>query len=35
MAAMLDAANLPANAELAEIYCPAPFQTNEYRGIQL
>jgi hypothetical protein len=29
MAAMLDAANLPAHAELAEIYCPAPFQTNE------
>lgn len=28
MAAMLDAANLPADAELAEIYCPAPFNFN-------
>ena len=29
MPAMLDAANLTADAELSEIYCPAPFQTND------
>lgn len=29
MAAMLDAANLPADAELAEIYCPAPFKPTD------
>lgn len=35
MAAMLDAANLPAHAELAEIYCPAPFKPNEYKSSML
>ena len=35
MAAMLDAANLPAHAELAEIYCPAPFQPNENNSSML
>ena len=35
MAAMLDAANLPADAELAEIYCPAPFKTNNDGGKKL
>ena len=35
MAAMLDAANLPADAELAEIYCPAPYQFNEYKSSML
>jgi hypothetical protein len=32
MAAMLDAANLPADAELAEIYCPAACRTIEDGG---
>ena len=35
MAAMLDAANLPADAELAESYCPAPFKTNTDGGKKL
>ena len=29
MAALLDAANLPVDDELAEIYCPAAFKPNE------
>ncbi len=35
MAAMLDAANLPAAVELAEIYCPEAFQTNKDMRKQL
>ena len=35
MAVMLEAANLPAHAELAEIYCPAPFKTNNDEGKKL
>ena len=35
MAALLDAANLPAACELAEIYCPAAFKPNEYMCNQL
>ena len=35
MAAMLDTANLHAEAELAEIYCPAPFQPNENKSSML
>ena len=30
MAALLDAANLSVEDELAEIYCPAAFKPNEY-----
>ena len=30
MAALLDAANLSVDDELAEIYCPAAFKPNEY-----
>ena len=30
MAALLDAANLLADVELAEIYCPAAFKPNEF-----
>ena len=30
MAALLDAANLPVDVELAEIYCPADFKPNEF-----
>ena len=30
MAALLDAANLSADDELAEIYCPAAFKPNEF-----
>ena len=33
MAALLDAANLPVDDELAEIYCPAAFKLNEYECI--
>ena len=29
MAALLDAANLPVDDELAEIYCPAAFKPNK------
>ena len=35
MAALLDAADLPAAEELAEIYCPAAFKTNEYMRKEL
>ena len=30
MAALLDAANLSVDDELAEIYCPAAFKPNEF-----
>ena len=30
MAALLDAANLSVDDELAEIYCPAAFKLNEF-----
>lgn len=29
MAALLEAADLPVHEELAEIYCPAAFKTND------
>jgi Protein of unknown function (DUF4089) len=35
MAALLDAANLATDDELAEIYCPAAFETNKYVRKQL
>ena len=35
MAALLDAAKLPADLELAEIYCPAAFKPNEFGREQL
>jgi hypothetical protein len=35
MAALLDAADMPAAEELAEIYCPAAFNANEYLRKQL
>ena len=35
MAALLDAANLPADVELAEIYCPAAFKLNRFALNQL
>ena len=35
MAALLDAANLPVDDELAEIYCPAAFTSNELGYKQL
>ena len=35
MAALLDAANLSVDAELAEIYCPAAFKPNEFGRKQL
>lgn len=35
MAALLDAADLPVAEELAEIYCPAAFNVNEYARKQL
>lgn len=35
MAALLDAANLPADVELAEIYCPEALKTNEFGRKQL
>ena len=35
MAALLDAANLSADVELTEIYCPAAFKTSEYGRKQL
>ena len=31
MAALLDAANLSVDDELAEVYCPAAFKPNEFR----
>ena len=35
MAGLVDAANLPADVELAEIYCPAAFKPNEFGRKQL
>ena len=35
MAALLDAANLSVDDELAEIYCPAAFKPNEIECNQL
>ena len=35
MAALLDAANLSVDVELAEIYCPAAFKPNEIGRKQL
>ena len=35
MAALLDAANLSVDDELAEIYCPAAFKPHEFRRKQL
>jgi hypothetical protein len=35
MAALLDAADLPVHEEMAEIYCPAAFKSNEYGRKQL
>ena len=35
MAAALDAADLPAAEELAEIYCPAAFKPNKIADYQL
>ena len=35
MAALLDAADLPVDAELAEIYCPTAFKPNEIGRKQL
>ena len=35
MAALLDAANLSVDDELAEIYCPAAFKSNEIGRKQL
>ena len=35
MAALLEAANLSEDYELAEIYCPAAFSPNEYGRKQL
>ena len=35
MAALLEAANLSEDDELAEIYCPAAFTPNKYESKQL
>ena len=35
MAALLDVANLPVDAELAEIYCPVAFKSNGFWRKQL